>query len=68
MKNVKLKRADLSGANLSEANLTNAVLRVTKLNGTNLSGVSGLTQAQLDRACGDDATVPPEGLTIKPCR
>ena len=67
MKNVKLKRADLRGADLGGADLTNAVLRVTILNGTNLSGVSGLTQAQLDRACGNDATVPPEGLTIKPC-
>jgi uncharacterized protein YjbI with pentapeptide repeats len=47
-----LSRADLSGANLS---------------GATLSGVQGITQRQLDAACGDPNTKLPEGFTLKPC-
>jgi hypothetical protein len=32
-----------------------------------LSTASGLTQDQLDDACGDEATKLPSGLTIRPC-
>ena len=40
---------------------------VTNLAGADLSGATGLTQKQLDQACGDKETKLPEGLTIKPC-
>lgn len=47
-----LNGADLSGANFSGADLT-----LTK----------GLTQAQLNRACGDENTRLPKGKTIPKC-
>jgi hypothetical protein len=53
--------ADLRGANLSSADLTSA-----DLSDANLSDVKDLSQAQLDKACGTDAKLPP-GLTLKPC-
>jgi hypothetical protein len=66
-----LRRANLGGANLFLTNLTGA-----KLGGANLSGAlldaADLTgakldgQAQLDKACGTNAKLPP-GLTLKPC-
>jgi uncharacterized protein YjbI with pentapeptide repeats len=77
-----LSGADLSGANLSSAlligtNLMDAVLRGANLmdadlRGANLSDadLSGalLTQTQLNEACGNANTQPPEGLTLpKPC-
>ena len=37
------------------------------LEGTDLSGTTGLTQEQLGRACVDEATVAPSGLTVKTC-
>jgi len=66
------RRADLSGANLAHANLdgadlTGADLTVTSLKGTDLSRAIGLTQPQLDAACGDAATRPPAGLSVKTC-
>jgi uncharacterized protein YjbI with pentapeptide repeats len=73
-----LGNADLFGARLVKANLGNADLtgaRVTKANlsganlsGANLLGTRGLTQTQLDEACGDANTKLPEGFTpLKPC-
>jgi uncharacterized protein YjbI with pentapeptide repeats len=50
------------GANLRGADLSDADLRSAKL-----SGVRNLTQAQLDKACGDTNTKLPEGLTLNPC-
>ena len=47
----------LSGANLTGANLSGADLKLTR----------GLTQAQLNRACGDDSTQLPKGKTIPSC-
>ena len=49
--------SNLSGANLSGANLS----------GADLSLVKGLSQAQLNKACGDHATKLPEGLRISKC-
>jgi uncharacterized protein YjbI with pentapeptide repeats len=46
-----------SGANFSGANLSGADLHLAR----------GLTQAQLNRACGDQATRLPAGLTIPRC-
>jgi uncharacterized protein YjbI with pentapeptide repeats len=67
-----LNDANLSSANLRDANLSGADLSGAKLIGANLSGANlggaELTQTQLDEACGDADTKPPEGLKPpKPC-
>ena len=83
LRDVDAYGAVLSSANLSGADLTNsswvgasfggANLRGAKLSGANLSGaeldrVSDLSQAQLNVACGDAATVLPGGLAVPACR
>jgi uncharacterized protein YjbI with pentapeptide repeats len=55
-----LRFADLSGAHLSRADLS-----LADLTGANLRGAKNLTQEQLDQACGNADTKPPEGLTVK---
>jgi uncharacterized protein YjbI with pentapeptide repeats len=67
LSHANLKRANLNNANLEMANLTDAALRLADLSGANLKGVKGLTQRQLDTACGDANTVLPKGLTVKSC-
>ncbi len=72
-----------SSANFAGADLTNATFvgtfleganfRRARLNGANFSGaemsrVSGLSQAQLNTACGDDSTLLPPGMRIPACR
>jgi Uncharacterized low-complexity proteins len=64
--------ADLSGANLSESKLDNAdftgaVFSATQARGTDFSRAKGLTEAQLQGACGDKKTRLPAGLTIPMC-
>ncbi len=49
--------SNLSGANLSGANLSGADLKITR----------GLSQAQLNGACGDASTKLPNGKTIPSC-
>jgi Pentapeptide repeats (8 copies) len=61
-----LNGADLSGANLGGADLLGANLLGARLDGADLRGADGLTQNQLDKACGEDTKLP-SGLTIKPC-
>ncbi len=63
---------DLSGANLAHArldgaDLTGARMTITSIKGTDLTAVKGLTQTQLDAACGDAETRVPAGLTVKTC-
>ncbi|WP_394689673.1 pentapeptide repeat-containing protein [Hoeflea sp.] len=71
--------ADISGSRFSLANLARADFRGTianaaldfdrafmflaRLEGVDLSTATGVTQAQVDIACGDDETVLPAGLT-----
>jgi len=67
-----LRRADLSGANLlhadfAGADLTGAVLTITSIKGAHLGRAKGLTQKQLDAACGDAETELPAGLSVKTC-
>jgi uncharacterized protein YjbI with pentapeptide repeats len=64
-----LSGANLFGADLSGAHLFDANLRDADLSFADLSGAKGLTQKQLDEACGDADTKLPEGkgLTLKPC-
>ena len=60
-----LTGANLTGANLSGTDLTDADLTGANLSGADLSGARDLTQEQLDKACGNADTKPPEGLTLK---
>ncbi len=77
LQGVKLSGAELKNANFNSANLQQADLREAKMAGVNLSRaklqgadlrrVIGLTQGQLDEACGSEETRLPDGLTIEPC-
>lgn len=62
-----LSDATLVGAWLGGSNFTGARLSRANLGGANLARVSGLTQQQLDTACGDAWTVLPRNLSIPPC-
>jgi uncharacterized protein YjbI with pentapeptide repeats len=71
-KGASFRRADLAGANLAHAKLddadfTGANLSITSFKGTDLTRAKGLSQKQLDQACGDAATKLPKGLTVKTC-
>jgi uncharacterized protein YjbI with pentapeptide repeats len=63
---VNLHEADLRGADLRGAVLREAALDGADLRAADLRGVLAFTQAQLDRACVDDTTQLPEGLTRPP--
>ena len=73
LSNADLSKADLSGADLamtdlSSANFSAAILENTDLTGAYLQSITGLTQAQLDRACANSAKKEPrlpESLTWK---
>lgn len=70
--------ADFSSANLDQAvlvggyfggaNFEGASLEGANLSGGNFSSARGLTQAQLDAACGDASTRLPAGLHVRSCR
>ena len=69
--------ADFAGTNLANASFVGAYLQGSNfaganLAGTNLSGAEmdharGLTQHQLEGACGDEATTLPAGLRVRRC-
>jgi uncharacterized protein YjbI with pentapeptide repeats len=69
--------ANFAGANLTNASLVGAYLqganfRGATLNGANFSGAEmnravGLTQAQLNHACGDGSTLLPHGFSVPAC-
>jgi uncharacterized protein YjbI with pentapeptide repeats len=66
-----LTGADLTGANCGNADLTGADLTDAILDGAELEGATlneaKVSQHQLDRACGDEKTKLPKGLTIRHC-
>ena len=62
-----LTNASFVGAYLQGANFAGATLQGTNISGADLSRASGLTQSQLNRACGDGSTVLPHGLRIPAC-
>ncbi len=62
LRGARLIGADLRGAALDRADLTGADLRAADLSGADLSGVFFLTQAQVEAARGDAATVLPPAL------
>ncbi len=63
-----LTRTNLSGSWLLGANLSGATLSETVLVGARMETTQGLTQAMLNRACGDATTRLPRGLTIPNCQ
>ena len=63
-------RANFSGAHLENVNLTRAYTFLTRVEGVDLSRTIGLTQTQLELACGDSETQLPNELerpTSWPC-
>ena len=52
----------------NRADFRDADMGGTNLSGADLSGARGLTQRQLNEACGDSATRLPSGLTVPACR
>ena len=72
-RSASFRGADLSGANLADsrlddADLSDAVLTVTSIKGTDLSRAKGLTQGQVDGACGDAKSRVPSGLQVRQCQ
>jgi len=65
--NANLGRAVLVGAYLGGAHFNGAVLTEANFSGAELTHAVGLTQAQLNTACGDSSTVLPAGMTIPTC-
>lgn len=66
------RHADLTGANMAHAvvtgaDFTGANLRITSIKGTDLTHAKGLTQDQLDMACGDAKTRVPAGMKVQSC-
>lgn len=69
--------ASFAGANLTNATFVGAYLQGARFTGANLGGANfsgaemdravGLTQTQLNRACGDAATRLPAGLRVPAC-
>lgn len=62
-----LTNGSLVGAWLQGSNWSGAKLEGANLSGADLSRATGLTQSQLNQACGDASTVLSAGLTIPAC-
>ena len=62
-----LSNADLSGVDLTYADLSGANLSGADLTGAELLSTNGVTQSQLNQACGNHNTKLTEGLRIIPC-
>ena len=66
-----------AGANMTNASFVGAYLEGANFRGANLTGVNfsgaemdravGLTQGQLNQACGDESTTLPRGLRLRSC-
>jgi uncharacterized protein YjbI with pentapeptide repeats len=64
----ELSGANLAGAKMDGADLTGAGTSIKSFLGTDLRHVKGLTQKQLDVACGDGKTLLPTGLHVHTCQ
>jgi len=62
-----LSGATLVGAHLGGARMTGAVLTGANASGAEMADAVGLTQEQLNTACGDATTTLPAGMTIPRC-
>ena len=65
--NANLDEAQLVGAYFGSSQFSGARLRGANLAGADLTDARGLTQEQLNTACGDVTTALPQGLTIPRC-
>lgn len=65
--NVNFENATLVGGYFGSSNFSGANLSGANLSGADLHLARGLTQGQLDRACGDRATRLPAGLRVPRC-
>jgi uncharacterized protein YjbI with pentapeptide repeats len=63
-----LTNASFVGAYLESANFSGANLSGVNFSGAEMDRAVGLSQGQLNRACGDDSTRLPRGLSIPGCR
>ncbi|MDY6923479.1 MAG: pentapeptide repeat-containing protein [Pseudomonadota bacterium] len=62
-----MTNASFVGAFLDGANFSGATLDGANFGGASLQRATGLSQSRLNRACGDEATQLPRGLTIPRC-
>jgi uncharacterized protein YjbI with pentapeptide repeats len=67
-RNTDLSNAVLVGSYFGSSNLSRADLSGANLSGAEMASVTGLTQTQLNSACGDAATQLPAGLHVSPCQ
>ncbi len=65
--NANFEHATAVGTYFGSSTFTGANLKGANFSGANLALAKGLTQAQLDQACGDDSTHLPKGKTIPRC-
>ncbi|WP_019961912.1 pentapeptide repeat-containing protein [Woodsholea maritima] len=66
-RNANLDGANLVGAYFGGADFTGAHFVGANLSGAEMGAAHGLTQTQLNSACGDSSTELPAGLHITPC-
>ena len=64
-KDAEMELAVLNSGNFDGADFKDASLRHAQLGGADLSRARGLTQDQLDEACGDSRTRLPSGLSVR---
>lgn len=62
-----VSEATFVGAYLGGARFANAVLTGADFSGAEMGSARGLTQEQLNTACGDATTILPTGMTIPSC-
>lgn len=62
-----LEGAILVGGYFGAARFNGAALTGANVSGAELAGAIGLTQTQLNTACGDSTTTLPAGLTVPAC-
>lgn len=67
LRDANLEGATLVGGYFGGARFDGALLDGANLSGAELATASGLTQAQLNTACGDATTTLPAGLTVPNC-
>ena len=62
-----MTNASFVGANLDGSGFSGATLTGVNFSGASLRRATGLSQARLNQACGDEATQLPAGLSIRHC-
>lgn len=65
--NADLTNASFVGSYLEGANFRGANLSGVNFSGAEMASATGLTQRQMDAACGDEATQLPAGIRIPVC-